>query len=72
MRIHLHGDRGIIDFIPQDMVTPFIEVEEGRGRRDWLSERPFERETNGGSGRGFFHGNGRGAAREALSDNLQK
>ena len=37
----------------------------GRGRRDWLSERPFERETNGGSGRGFFHGNGRGAVREA-------
>ena len=24
----------------------------GRGRRDWLSERPFERETNGGPGRG--------------------
>ena len=36
----------------------------GRGRRDWLSERPFERETNGGSGRGFFHGNGRGTTRE--------
>ena len=29
-----------------------------------MSERPFERETNGGSGRGFFHGNGRGTARE--------
>ena len=37
----------------------------GRGRRDWLSGRPFERETNGGFGRGFFHGNGRGAVREA-------
>ena len=37
----------------------------GRGRRDWLSERPFERETSGGSGRGFFHGNGRSAVREA-------
>ena len=36
----------------------------GRGRRDWLSERPFERETNGGFGRGFFCGNGRGAVRE--------
>ena len=36
----------------------------GRGRRDWLSERPFERETNGGFGRGFFHGNERGAVRE--------
>ena len=35
----------------------------GRGRRDWLSERPFERETNGGFG-GFFCGNGRGAVRE--------
>ena len=37
----------------------------GRGRRDWLSERPFERETNGGFGRGFFCRNGRGAVREA-------
>ena len=36
----------------------------GRGRRDWLSERPFERETNGGFRRGFFHGNGRGAVSE--------
>ena len=36
----------------------------GRGRRDWLSERPFERETSGGSGRGFFHGNRRGTTRE--------
>ena len=61
LRIHLCGDRGIIDFIPQDMVTLFCR---GRGRRDWLSERPFERETNGGSGRGFFHGNGRCTARE--------
>ena len=31
----------------------------GRGRREWLSERPFER-SNGGFGRGFPHGNGRG------------
>ena len=38
----------------------------GKGRRDWLSERLFERETNnGGFGRGLFHGNGRGAVREA-------
>ena len=37
----------------------------GRRRKDWLSERPFERETNGGYGRGFFCGNGRGAVREA-------
>ena len=29
-----------------------------------MSERPFEREMNGGFGRGFFHGNGRGAVRE--------
>ena len=27
-RIDLHEDRGIIDFIPQDMVTLFIEEEE--------------------------------------------
>ena len=37
----------------------------GRGRRDWLSERPFEREPNGGFGRGFSHGNGREAIRES-------
>ena len=29
-----------------------------------MSERPFKRELNGGLGRGFFHGNGRGAVRE--------
>ena len=37
----------------------------GRGRREWLSERPLERESNGGFGRGFSHGNGRGAVRES-------
>ena len=42
----------------------------GRGRRDWLNERQFKRETNGGSGRGFFHGNRRGTTREVPSDNL--
>ena len=31
----------------------------GRGRREWLSQRPFERELNRGFGRGFSHGNGR-------------
>ena len=36
----------------------------GKGRTDWLSERPSKRETNGGSGRGFFHGNRRGTTRE--------
>ena len=44
----------------------------GKGRRDWLSERPFERETNGGSGRGFFHGNGRGAVREVHQTTSKK
>ena len=29
-----------------------------------MSDRPFEREINGGSARGFFHGNGRGVLRE--------
>ena len=29
-----------------------------------MSERPIERETNGGPRRGFFHGNGRCTARE--------
>ena len=37
----------------------------GRGRREWLSERPFERELNGGFGRGFSCGNGRGNGRES-------
>ena len=32
----------------------------GRGRREWLNERPFERETNRGLGRSPSHGNGRG------------
>ena len=69
LRIHLLGDRGIIDFIPLRYGDPFYRGRErgrgrGRGRRDWLSERPFERETNGGAGRGFFHGNRRGTTRE--------
>ena len=34
-----------------------------RGRREWLSERPYERETNRGFGRGSFCGNGRGNER---------
>ena len=37
----------------------------GRGRREWLSEIPFERESNGGFGRGFSHGNGRETRRES-------
>ena len=37
----------------------------GRGRREWLSKRPFERESNGGFGRGFSCGNGRGTGRES-------
>ena len=37
----------------------------GRGGRDWLSERPFKRELNGGFGRGFSYGNGRGAIRKS-------
>ena len=54
---------------PQRYGDPFYRGRgrgRGRGRegRDWLSERPFERETNGGLGRGFFCGNGRGAVRE--------
>ena len=31
----------------------------GRGRQEWLSERQLER-SNGGFGRRFSHGNGRG------------
>ena len=35
------------------------------GRREWLSERPFERELNGGFERGFSHGNRKGTGRES-------
>ena len=35
----------------------------GRGRREWMGERPFERETNQGFGRGSSHGNGRRSGR---------
>ena len=35
-----------------------------RGRREWLSVRPLER-SNGGFGRGFSHGNGRGNERDS-------
>ena len=31
----------------------------GKGRREWLSKRPFKRETNRGFGRGSSHGSGR-------------
>ena len=37
----------------------------GRGGREWLSKRPFERESNGGFRRGFSHGNRRGTVRES-------
>ena len=33
------------------------------GRREWMGERPFEREAIQGFGRGSFHGNGRGNGR---------
>ena len=36
----------------------------GRGRRDWLNERPFDRDQNRGAGRGFLHENGRGVMTE--------
>ena len=35
----------------------------GRGRREWMGERPFEREVIQGFGRGSSHGNGRGNGR---------
>ena len=35
----------------------------GRGRREWLNERPLERESNGGFRRGFSCGNRRGNGR---------
>ena len=44
----------------------------GRGRRDWLSERSFERESNAGFGRGFFCGNGRGAIRESFQTTSER
>ena len=54
------GDKEIIDSIPLIMETLFIEEEvegeeeEGRGRREWLTERQMER-PNGGFGRGNGH-----------------
>ena len=43
------------------MVTLSIEEEEeAEEEGNDLNERPFERESNGGFGRGFSHGNGRG------------
>ena len=35
----------------------------GRGRREWLNDRPLEREASRGFGRGFSHGNKRGNGR---------
>ena len=34
-----------------------------RGRREWMGERPFEREATLGFGKGSSHGNGRGNGR---------
>ena len=48
----------------------------GRGRRKWLNERLFERESNGGFGRGLSHGNrrgnGRGIHSQATSERGQR
>ena len=48
----------------------------GRGRREWLNERPFETESNGGFGRGFSHknrrGNGRGFHPQVTSERDQR
>ena len=44
----------------------------GRGRREWLTERPFKRETNGGFGRGSSHGNRRVNGRDFILRDLQK
>ena len=45
----------------------------GRGRREWLNQRPFERESNRGFGRGFFNGNGRGKQKRIpSSDDFRK
>ena len=44
----------------------------GRGRREWLNKRLFERESNGGFGRGFSHGNRRGFHPQATSERDQR
>ena len=48
----------------------------GRGRREWLSKRPFERETNRrfrrGSSHGNVRGNGRGFHSQAHSERDQR
>ena len=58
MKIHLHGGRKITGSTPPWYGDPFYRGR-GRGRSEWLSERPLER-SNGGFGRGFSRGNGRG------------
>ena len=45
----------------------------GRGRRNWLSEEPPERESSRGLGRGIFLGNGRGREmHQTTSENDQR
>ena len=46
--------------------------ERGRGRREWLNERPFERETSRGFERGSSHGNRRGFHSHAPSERDQR
>ena len=48
--------------LPPRYGDPFYRGRD-RGRREWLNERPFERESNGGFGRGLSHGNRRGNGR---------
>ena len=47
-----------LPILPPRYGDPFYRGR-GRGRREWLGERLFERETNQGFGRGSSHGNGR-------------
>ena len=47
--------------LPPQYGDPFYRGRErgrGKGRQEWLNERPVER-SDGGLGRGFSHGNGR-------------
>ena len=52
--------------LPPRYGDPFYRVRgrgRGRGRREWMGERPFERESIQGFGRGSSYGNGKGNGR---------
>ena len=64
------GTKGLSP-LPPRYGDPFYRGR-GRGRREWMNERPFERETSRGFGRGLSHGNRRGFHSQAPSEKDQR